>query len=228
MAQRRLVLLADDHPLVRDGLARLVESALSDVTCLEASSWTECLELLAAHPTIGMALVDLDMPGHDGLQGLQAVRTMRPELTLVAVSGEHDPRVVREALALGARGFIPKTDPPPVMRHAIALVWAGGRYIPPLALPGDDAPAPAPSSAISPAPSPASEPAGELGLLTPRQIQVLRCLARGLPNKLIAHELDVSEGTAKIHIAAIMRVLRARNRTEAVVRAKALGLDATR
>jgi DNA-binding NarL/FixJ family response regulator len=62
-------------------------------------------------------------------------------------------------------------------------------------------------------------------MLTPRQVEVLRCLARGLPNKLIAHELDVSEGTAKIHIAAIMRVLRVRNRTEAVVRAKALGFD---
>jgi DNA-binding NarL/FixJ family response regulator len=122
---------------------------------------------------------------------------------------------VREVLALGARGFIPKTDPPAVMRHAIALVWAGGTYVPPIALPADP---PAPSEAAEPA-------AGELGMLTPRQVEVLRCLARGLPNKLIAHELDVSEGTAKIHIAAIMRVLRVRNRTEAVVRAKALGFD---
>lgn len=214
MADDRRVLLADDHPLVRDGLARLVESALGGVTCIEAASWTECLAQVS-HPAIAMALVDLSMPGQDGLQGIQAVRALRPDIALVAVSGETDPQTVRETLALGARGFIPKTDPPAVMRHAIALVWAGGTYIPPVALPHDSGAARDQPEAV----------AGELGMLTPRQVEVLRCLARGLPNKLIAHELDVSEGTAKIHIAAIMRVLRVRNRTEAVVRAQALGFE---
>jgi DNA-binding NarL/FixJ family response regulator len=214
MANERLVLLADDHPLVRDGLARLVESALSGVACIEVASWTECLAKLS-DPAIAMALVDLSMPGQDGLQGILAARALRPDVSLVAVSGETDAHTVREALALGARGFIPKTDPPAVMRHAIALVWAGGTYIPQVALPQD----------TSAARDQHEAPVGELGMLTPRQIEVLQCLARGLPNKLIAHELDVSEGTAKIHIAAIMRVLRVRNRTEAVVRAKALGFE---
>lgn len=214
MATSKLVLLADDHPLVRDGLVRLVEAALTGVSCVEATSWTDCLERLG-NPDIGMALVDLNMPGQDGLKGLQAVRSMRPDVILVAISGELDANTVRAALACGARGFIPKTDPPPVMKHAIALVFAGGTYIPPLALP----------LVAAPAPKEASQGSGDLAMLTPRQIEVLRCLARGLPNKLIAHELDVSEGTVKIHIAAIMRVLRVRNRTEAVVRAKTLGLD---
>lgn len=214
MANERFILLADDHPLVRDGLVRLVEAAVHGVACVEAASWTECLDKLA-NPAIAMALVDLNMPGQEGLQGIQAVRSLRPDVALVAVSGEIDAHTVREALALGARGFIPKTDPPSVMRHAIALVWAGGTYIPQVALPQEAAPARDLPEAT----------AGELGMLTPRQIEVLRCLARGLPNKLIAHELDVSEGTAKIHIAAIMRVLRVRNRTEAVVRAKALGFE---
>jgi two-component system, NarL family, nitrate/nitrite response regulator NarL len=214
MANERFVLLADDHPLVRDGLARLVEAAVSGVACIEAASWTDCLDKLG-NPAIAMALVDLNMPGQDGLQGIQAVRALRPDVALVAVSGEADAHTVREALALGARGFIPKTDPPAVMRHAIALVWAGGTYIPQVALPQD----------IGAAREHPGAQVGELGMLTPRQVEVLRCLARGLPNKLIAHELDVSEGTAKIHIAAIMRVLRVRNRTEAVVRAKALGFE---
>jgi DNA-binding NarL/FixJ family response regulator len=214
MTNERFILLADDHPLVRDGLARLVEAAVSGVVCIEAASWTECIEKLS-NPAIAMALVDLNMPGQDGLQGIQAVRALRPDVALVAVSGEIDAPTVRESLALGARGFIPKTDPPAVMRHAIALVWAGGTYIPQVALPQD-------TSAARDQPE---AQVGELGMLTPRQVEVLQCLARGLPNKLIAHELDVSEGTAKIHIAAIMRVLRVRNRTEAVVRAKALGFE---
>lgn len=214
MAKERSVLLADDHPLVRDGLRRLVEAAVSGVACIEVASWTECLDQLT-DPAIAMALVDLNMPGRDGLQGMQAVRLLRPDVALVAVSGEADARTVREALALGARGFIPKSEPPPVMRHAIALVWAGGTYIPQVALPQDTGAA---------REQPEAE-LGELGMLTPRQVEVLRCLARGLPNKLIAHELHVSEGTAKIHIAAIMRVLRVRNRTEAVVRAKSLGFE---
>ena len=214
MANERFILLADDHPLVRDGLARLVEAAVNGVPCVEAASWTECLEKLG-NPAVAMALVDLNMPGQDGLQGIQAVRALRPDVALVAVSGEIHAHTVREALAMGARGFIPKTEPPPVMRHAIALVWAGGTYIPQAAL----------AQELRPAREQPEAAAGELGMLTPRQVEVLRCLARGLPNKLIADELDVSEGTAKIHIAAIMRVLRVRNRTEAVIRAKALGFE---
>ncbi len=214
MSEERTMLLADDHPLVRDGLLRVVSAALPGVPCLEAGSWPDCLEQLAK-PQVAMALVDLNMPGLDGLQGMQAVRQLRPDVALVAVSGECQAHTVREVLALGAQGFIPKSDPPAVIRQAVALVWAGGSYIPPAALQVLAA-----EARIKP-----ELQAGELGLLTPRQIEVLRCLARGLPNKLIASELDVSEGTAKIHIAAIMRVLRVRNRTEAVVRAKALGFD---
>jgi DNA-binding NarL/FixJ family response regulator len=214
MTEERAVLLADDHPLVRDSLVRVVSAALPGVNCVEAGTWPECLERLS-DAQVAMALVDLNMPGLEGLRGVQAVRNLRPDVAVVAVSGEYHANTVREVLALGAQGFIPKSDPPAVIRQAVALVWAGGTYIPPAAL----------QALAAQTRAQAEPPSGELGLLTPRQVEVLRCLARGLPNKLIAHELDVSEGTAKIHIAAIMRVLRVRNRTEAVVRAKALGFD---
>lgn len=213
MSEGRVILLADDHPMVRDSLSRVLAAAVPGTNCVEVATWSACLERLS-DPAVAMALVDLNMPDLDVLQGVRAVRSLRPDVLLVAVSGQNEPRLVREVLALGARGFIPKTEPPPVIRHALALIWAGGTYIPSTGL----------SAEAAEPPAGAAPQGSDLAMLTPRQVQVLRCLARGLPNKLIANELEVSEGTAKIHIAAIMRVLRVRNRTEAVVRARELGL----
>ena len=104
-------------------------------------------------------------------------------------------------------GFIPKTEPSEILLQALRLVLSGGRYLPASVLHAQTVPQ-----------------TGATGL-TPRQLDVLRLLMRGEPNKLIARALDLTEGTVKIHIAAILRTLQARNRTEAVVLARALGLD---
>jgi DNA-binding NarL/FixJ family response regulator len=130
---------------------------------------------------------------------------------LVVASGEDDPAVIRAALAAGAVGFLPKAESPDVLQQALRLVLGGGTYTPPQAL-----------SDLQPGAAPRPDASG----LTPRQTDVLRCLMRGQPNKLIARELGLTEGTVKIHIAAILRVLQARNRTEAVVVARNLGLSA--
>ena len=107
-------------------------------------------------------------------------------------------------LAAGAVGFIPKSERSDVLLGALRLVQSGGTYVPSRLL--------------------AAPPAAAAPELTPRQLDVLHCLLRGDPNKSIARELGLTEGTVKIHIAAILRVLQARNRTEAVVRARALGI----
>ena len=145
----------------------------------------------------------------DGVAGVRRLRALFPTVPLVVVSAEQDPATVRAAFAAGAAAYLPKSEPPDVLKQALRLVLAGGTYTPALALAG--------LGDVTAAPHP------DLHALTPRQRDVLRGLSRGLPNKLIARELGLSEGTVKIHIAAVLRVLQARNRTEAVVLARRYG-----
>lgn len=203
------VLIADDHPLVRDALARTVRQVRPQAELLHAASHDETLARLAAEQP-PLALVDLHMPGMDGTLALRRLRAASPTTRLLVVSGDDDPAVMRAALAAGAAGFVPKSEPPERLEQALALVLAGGTWLPSQAL--ADFRDGLPPARANP------------GALTPRQTDVLHGLMRGLPNKLIARELGLTEGTVKIHIAAILRALQAKNRTEAVVVARDLGI----
>ncbi len=204
------VLIADDHPLVRDALARTLRCVQPDALVLEAADFASALRVLQTEAP-QLALVDLHMPGMERVDGVRRLRLLCPGVPLVVASGEDDPAVIRAALAAGAVGFLPKAESPDVLQQALRLVLGGGTYTPPQAL-----------ADLQPGAAPRPDASG----LTPRQTDVLRCLMRGQPNKLIARELGLTEGTVKIHIAAILRVLQARNRTEAVVVARNLGLQA--
>jgi len=204
------VLIADDHPLVRDALARTLRCVQPDADVLEAADFGSALRLLQTEAP-QLALLDLHMPGMDRVAGVRRLRLLCPGVPLVVASGEDDPAVIRAALAAGAVGFLPKAESPDVLQQALRLVLGGGTYTPLQAL-----------ADLQPGAAPRPDASG----LTPRQTDVLRCLMRGQPNKLIARELGLTEGTVKIHIAAILRVLQARNRTEAVVVARNLGLSA--
>jgi DNA-binding NarL/FixJ family response regulator len=203
------VLIADDHPLVRDALARTVARVRAEAQVQHAASFDEALALLLAEAP-ALALLDLHMPGMDGALGLRRLRLAAPRTTLVVVSGNDDPAVMRAVLAAGAAGFVPKSEPPERLEQALALVLAGGTYLP--------------AQALADFRHGAAPPRPDASALTPRQTDVLRGLMRGLPNKLIARELGLTEGTVKIHIAAILRALQAKNRTEAVIAARDLGL----
>jgi DNA-binding NarL/FixJ family response regulator len=205
------VLIADDHPMVRDAMKRTLLLVQPDATVHEAADYAGALRVIEQQqPTL--ALLDLHMPGMERADGVRRLRLLHPGVTLVVVSGEDDPAVIRAVLAAGAAGFLPKSEAPEVLQQALRLVLGGGSYMPAQAL----------ADLRHGAPPPRPDASG----LTPRQLDVLRCLMRGQPNKLIARELGLTEGTVKIHIAAILRVLQARNRTEAVVVARDLGLQA--
>jgi DNA-binding NarL/FixJ family response regulator len=204
------ILIADDHPMLRDALARTLGQLLPEATIVEAGDYAQAEQAARAHAALGapldLALVDLHMPGMGGAEGVR--RLVACGLRVAVVSGDDAPAVMRAAFAAGAVAFLPKSDAQDAMRQALRVVCEGGHWLPPQVL------AEVPPAAL---PRPA------LPALTPRQADVLRCLMRGEPNKRIARELGLTEGTVKIHIAAILRVLQARNRTEAVVIARELG-----
>lgn len=182
----------------------------------EASSCAQALEHVAGR-NYDLILLDLNMPGLNGLDALAALRDAASDMPLVVLSGETDPRVVRAAIEGGAMGYIPKSSMPEVLIQALRLVLAHGVYLPPLVL---DA------AYATPAPAPALPQCASTVLpgLTPRQMDVLRLVIRGKANKDIARELDLSEGTVKAHLSAVFQALDVHSRTEAVYAAAKLGL----
>ncbi len=223
------ILIADDHRLVIEAVkAKLseLEPGIDFVLSMSVS------ELLAdASDDLDLAVIDLNMPGADGQSHIDEVRRRHPAVPLIVLSGTEDPSVMRAALERGVLGFIPKAYSPEVMLLAVRLVLAGGVYVPPMMLsalpPGIVAGVPGGAAADGAARSGgASSSAHTLehlrNVLTERQVEVLQLLSQGKPNKLIGRALGISEGTVKIHLAAIFRALNVRNRTEAVVAAQSL------
>ena len=210
------ILLVDDHALFREGLKFLLHRLDTTLEIDEAGDCAQALQR-AAGRTYDLILLDLKMPGGDGLDALAALREATLVVPLVVLSGEDNPASVRAAIERGAMGFVPKSSTPEVLIQALRLVLARSVYLPPSVLKAADA---APKAAAIPA------VAGEASLfgLTPRQMDVLRCVIHGKSNKLIARELDVSEATVKAHLSLVLRALGARNRTEAVYAAAKLGL----
>lgn len=203
------VLIADDHPMVRDALARTIHMVVPEAEILEAKDFAQTAQLLGEMPDL--SLVDIDMPGMDGINGIRRLREAHPTLRLVVASGTDDGVTIRSVLAMGVAGFLPKAEPAEVLVQAVRLILSGGSYTPHQAL----------SDLRSAGQGCRPDPSG----LTARQLDVLRLLMQGEPNKSIARQLVLTEGTVKIHIAAILRVLQARNRTEAVVTARRLGIS---
>lgn len=208
-AERLTILLADDHEVMRLALRHALQPLAGQIRWCEAADAAQVDAQLASGVDFDLALVDLHMPGSDGAATIARWRREHPALPLVILSAAEDPVLVRELIAFGVSGFVPKSDAAAVMLQAIRLILAGGTYAPLRFLSG-------PAGADKPT----AEAASPASVLTGRQIEVLRLLARGLPNKAIARELGLAEATVKVHLLAIFRVLQARNRTEAVLAAQ--------
>lgn len=211
------ILLADDHDLFRAGLGMVLNELGEGTQLVQAANLTDAMQCAHAESDLDLALLDLKMPAMNGVDGLQQFCTQFPEVPVIIVSGSDDLSDVHQALGNGAAGYIHKSTTPSVMLSALRLVLAGGIYVPPQAMRQE----PARTAALA---ATQAKGVGE-NRLTARQLEVLRLLALGKPNKLIARELDLSEGTVKIHLSAIFRVLDVNNRTEAVLAAQQLSLN---
>ena len=225
------VLLADDHRLIIEGVKLKLAELDPAVETVVAMTLEELEQALAAHAgSLDLALLDIAMPGTQGFEHVARLRAEAPALPVIVLSGSEDAELMRTLMDLGVLGFIPKAYSPDVMLSAIRLVLAGGLYIPPLLLASAQAQGWQPGAGPAPpAGRDATAQAGESRsldglrqLLTERQVDVMRLLSQGKPNKLIARDLGISEGTVKIHLAAIFRALNVRNRVEAVVASRKL------
>lgn len=216
------ILIADDHRLIVEGMKMKLAELGDDIEFEVAATVAELREAMTRGVPPDLALIDLAMPGASGRQHLLEVLRQCPATRVVVVSGTQDPVLMKELFDLGINGFIPKAYSPDVMLSAVRLVLSGGVYVPPLMLQPDIDTTPPGTSPADPHETAAME-ARLRKLLTERQLDVLRLLAHGKPNKVIARDLGISEGTVKIHLAAIFRALNVRNRVEAVVAAQRLG-----
>ncbi len=201
------ILIADDHEMVRVGLRVLVDDLFPGVEVVEAFSFESARTALSGTAGCDLAMIDLNMPGMDGVAGVQALRQLHPDLRLVVVSGADSPEAMLGCLDAGANGFIEKAAPGRIVEQALALVLAGGTYVPQGAVSGNRVRGSA-EAELGP---------GAAGHLTPRQRDVLRLLSLGKSNKEIARDLDLSEGTVKVHMTAILKAMGARNRGHAIV-----------
>jgi two-component system nitrate/nitrite response regulator NarL len=209
------LLIVDDHPVVRDGLAALLRQLGPDVSVLLAEGGSQGLDLANGHPDLDLVVLDLAMPGSDGFAMLREFGRLQPQLPVVVVSSSEDPRDVRRALASGALGYIPKSAPPRTILAAVQFVLAGNVYVPTLL-------------AQSPG-SMQDEAADDSGRrsavsLTVRQSDVLRLLREGRSNKEIGRKLGLSEKTVKVHVTALFKALNVANRIQAAAMADKVGL----
>jgi len=201
------VLVADDHELVRMALKHALAPLAADIVWREAVDAHGTEAELERCGGFDLALIDLHMPGSGGTGWIEQLHRKHPAVPLIVLTGDERAGLAEELIAAGVAGFIPKSDSATVVLHAVQLVLSGGTYAPLRLFACTE-------RKESVGPCTANQVA-----LTERQRDVLALLARGLPNKLIARALGVSEATVKVHLLAIFRALAVRNRTEAVVAA---------
>jgi len=213
------VLLADDHALFRDGMRYVLQQLSDQVDIICAGDFAETLRQAENFPGIDLALVDLNMPGSDGVSSIRIFHNRFPGIPLVVVSGSDQRAEIEWVMEYGAMGFISKMTSGKVMVNALRVVLEGGIYFPPqlMAQAGSE---PVSYSTEESKTCPHINNHG----LTRRQMETLQYLAEGLSNKEIATKMNLAEGTIKVHVAAAYQVLQVNSRLDAVRKAQKLGL----
>ena len=213
MTETIRILVADDHPIVRDGLVAVLSTQPDFEVVGEASTGLETVERVArVKPDV--VLLDLEMPNMDGVETLLRLRESDPEARVIIFTAfDSDERIVR-AVQAGAQGYLLKGVPREDVFNAVRVVHAGGALLQPIVA----------SKLLRRVGQEQGSAADNPNALTEREHDVLDLMARGLTNKEIAAELVITERTVKFHVSSILDKLGAGNRTEAVTIAAQLGL----
>ncbi|MCT8160095.1 response regulator transcription factor [Pseudoruegeria sp. SHC-113] len=200
------ILIADDHDLLRDALVAFMKNEDGIETHTAADLAGAC-KLIDGDYTYDLVLLDYNMPGMNGLEGLTKVLGMNGVHRVALISGEADRSVAQAAMEQGAMGFIPKTLPAKSLVNAIKFMAMGEKY--------------APLDFMTAAPE--ENDNALLKKLTERETQVLRGLTEGKSNKEIARDLELSEPTVKLHVKTLYKKLNVANRTQAALVARDAG-----
>lgn len=205
-----VVLTVDDHPLIRSALREVVGLMAERVELLEASNPEEGLALLRGRPDIDLVFLDLHFSQHDGLGFIERFRAAAPAAPLIIYTMHEDLPTLKQALACGAAGIVPKTHSPKLLEKAIELVMDGGIYLPPELA----------RQLASPQAGPELRPRSVA--MSEQQWKILELLAEGLPNKAIARALGIASSTVKNQLTVVFGKLGVSNRTQAAIAARAL------
>ena len=189
------VLVADDHALVREGIRHVLDAEAGIEVVAEASSGREAVELALAHAP-DVVVLDITMPGENGLRAAARLRESLPSARVLMLSMHDDAEYVREGMRIGTHGYILKDSAGEELRAAIRAVHAGGTFFSPAVVKR--------LTHAEPAPPPAH---AAVSGLTPRERDVLQGIARGLTNKAIGAELGISRRTVEAHRESLMRKL---------------------
>ena len=207
------ILIADDHPLFREAIQNVVRDGFPGSEILETADLDSALSMTLEHDDLDLVLLDLNMPGMHGLNGLINLRNEAPTVPVVIVSAEQDKQIVLQAITYGACGFITKSSPRAQMTEAIEQILNGNVYLP------SDIIRSQKTTTRRSQHNDQSIPPELLQALTRKQLLVLERMTKGESNKQIAYNLDIAETTVKAHVSAILRKLNVHNRVQAILSA---------
>ncbi|MVF12053.1 response regulator transcription factor [Ketobacter sp. MCCC 1A13808] len=194
------MLIADDHALMREAVILKLQAEFPDARFYESACFEDTLEQLQSNPLIDVAIIDLHMPGMQGITSIQCFLLVKPETPIAIFSNEQNTDLMLEILNSGVQGFIPKTEATAVIVKAIELILEGSRYIPGAVL----APLTVPATPLEDIEFP----------LSGRQRELIRYICAGYPNKRIANEMNLSLGTVKQYIHRLYQQLSVSSRVE--------------
>lgn len=217
------ILIADDHELFLKGLEIILHDFNPDAELVKAKNYTEMLNIINKDSSFDLILTDLAMPGGIWLEALKEIHDKLPETPIIILSAVFEKEIVQKTLDLGASGYIPKTSSNAVIVSAVNLVLSGAVYIPAELLKETTNASFKELKQIDVLPE-NTDLKEKIKILSPRQLDVLKLIAEGKSNKQIAFDLGLTEGTVKLHVTAILKILNVYNRTGAVTQATNLGI----
>ncbi|MFV0276330.1 MAG: response regulator [Parahaliea sp.] len=213
------ILIADDHPMIREAIAAAISQSFTGSTVAETGDLEAALAYAADNPETDLILLDLNMPGMDGLNGIVRLRSAHPDIPVVILSAEEDKHVVLQAVTYGAVGFITKSMPRMKITEALQQVLDGQIYLPPDIIRQS-------GTGVGRGQRHGNSVDPQLiSSLTRRQLLVFEHMARGKSNKEIGFDLTIAETTVKAHVSAILRKLRVHSRLKAVLCASEINFD---